>query len=58
MEKEKEKTKKKINPAWLLSKLKDQLMGIIYFAIPVAFGVVLVRILWEWIKFVWTYPLF
>lgn len=38
--------------------LKNQLLAIVYFMIPVSIGVVLVRILWEWIKFVWNYPIF
>jgi len=46
---------KKWDFKWLLGKLKAQVLGIIYFAIPVAIGVVLVRILWEWCKFVWYF---
>lgn len=49
MERKKSKTKE------FFDKLKKQFKAMFYIAIPLMIGVVLARLIWEWIKFVWSY---
>jgi hypothetical protein len=42
---------------WIVTKLKTQALAMIYIGIPLAIGVVLCKVIWEWIKFVWSYQI-